>query len=209
MKTYQKVLLLLSLAGLIIACSTTTQIRKSWSDPSLAKNPVEPFKKVFVQINVKNALSKKTAEDLLVEQLRNVNAIPSYAYVTSADTSQKELVEKLIKDGFDGAITMRVKSVVQTETKKSNPGTSYASWSNYGYSYSYTVDLSDRNSSSNIDVKSPKDYIVETNIYSLTSKKLLWSGVTASISATKIDPMITGIVTTIRNELHKKGFVKD
>jgi hypothetical protein len=38
---------------------------------------------------------------------------------------------------------------------------------------------------------------------------LLWSGVTASMSAKKIDPAITGIVNTIRKELQKKGFIKN
>jgi hypothetical protein len=197
----------------MIACATMTQIRKRWSDPSLAKNPVEPFEKVFIMVNLKNEISKRAAEDQLAAQIKNGKAVPSYTYVTPADTSQKELVEKLIKDGFDGVITMRVKAVVQTETVRTHPGTSYATWYNYGYgygySYSYTIGSSDSNAPSKVDVNSPKDYIVETNIYSLESKKLLWSGVTASLSATKIDPAIKGIVNTIRKELQKKGFIKD
>ena len=40
-------------------------------------------------------------------------------------------------------------------------------------------------------------------------KKLLWSGITASLSAKKIDPAMKGIVDTIRKELKKKGFVKN
>jgi len=38
---------------------------------------------------------------------------------------------------------------------------------------------------------------------------LLWSGVTASMGAKKIDPAMTGIVNTIRKELKKKGFIAD
>jgi hypothetical protein len=212
MKSYQKLLLLLSMTGLIVACSTTTQLRKSWSDPSLANNPVKPFKKVFVIVKPRNAMFKQSAEDQLVAQIKNGEAIPSYSYLSPADTSQKVVVEKLIKDGFDGVIMMRVKAVVQTETI--NPGTSYSTWygysSPYGYSagVSYEIESYQRNATSNVDVNSAKDYIVETNIYSLESKKLLWSGVTASMSAKKIDPAIKGIVNTIRSELQKKGFLK-
>jgi len=199
----------------MVACSPTTQLRKSWSDPSLANSKVEPFKKVLIMVNTKNEVNRKAAEDQLVSLIRNGNAIQSYTYVTPADTSQKELVERLIKDGFDGAITLRVKAVVQTKTKTtSNPGTSYSSWYGngpYGYSYgvSYSVGPREDNSTGNVDLNSNKDYIIETNIYSLGKKMLLWSGVTASMGAKKIDPAMTGIVNTIRKELKKKGFIAD
>jgi hypothetical protein len=211
MKMTQKLLLLLSLAGLMVACGTSTQLRKSWSDPSLANNPIKPFNKVLVIVKPRNDMYKRPAEDQLVGQLKSGTAIPSYTYLTPADTAQKELVEKLIKDGFDGVIMMRVKAVVQTETI--NPGTSYSTWygysSPYGYSsgVSYELGSYERNATSNVDVNSPKDYIIETNIYSLESKKLLWSGVTASMSAKKLDPAMKGIVSTIRKELQKKGFI--
>jgi len=213
MKMFQKLILLLSLTGLMIACSPTTQIRKSTSDPSLANNPVEPFKKVFVMVTARKEENRRAAEDKLVSLIRQGEAVQSYTYVTPADTSQKELVEKLIADGFDGAITMRVKAVVQTKTKTTyNPGTSYDSWySNgygYGYSHTYVVGSASRTETGNIDVNSSKDYIIETNIYSLKAKKLLWSGSTASLSAKKVDSAITGIVKAIRKELEKKGFIK-
>ena len=214
MKMYQKLILLLSLTGLIIACAPTTQLRKSWSDPSLAKNPVKPFNKVFVMVNPRKEENRKVAEDQLVSLIKKREAIPSYSYVTPADTSQKELVEKLIKDGFDGAITMRVKAVVQTKTKTTyNPGTSYDSWYSYGnayaYSHTYVVGSASKTESPNVDVNSAKDYIIETNIYSLETKKLLWSGSTASLSARKVESAMNGIYNTIRKELLKKGFLKE
>jgi hypothetical protein len=214
MKMYKKLILLLSLTGLMVACATNTQLRKSWSDPSLTESPVEPFKKIFVMVTPKKEENRKAAEDQLVSLIKKGNAIQSYMYVTPADTSQKELVEKLIKDGFDGAITMRIKAVVQTKTKTTyNPGISYDSWYSYGnayaYSHTYVIGSASKTESPNIDVNSAKDYIIETNIYSLKTKKLLWSGVTASMSAKKIDSAMTGIVNTIRNELQKKGFIKD
>lgn len=58
-------------------------------------------------------------------------------------------------------------------------------------------------------MNSAKDYIIETNIYSLETKKLLWSGSTASLSARKVDSAMKGIFSTVRNELLKKGFLKN
>ena len=214
MKMFQKLILFLSLTGLTVACAPTTQLRKSWSDPSLAKNPVKPFNKVFVMVNPRKEENRKVAEDQLVSLIKKGEAIPSYTYVTPADTSQKELAEKLIKDGFDGAITMRVKAVVQTKTKTTyNPGTSYDSWYSYGnayaYSHTYVVGSASKTESPNVDVNSAKDYIIETNIYSLETKKLLWSGSTASLSARKVESAMNGIYNTIRKELLKKGFLKE
>jgi hypothetical protein len=214
MKMYQKFILLLTLTVLIVACTPTTQLRKSWSDPSLANSPVKPFKKVFVMVTAKTQENRKIAEDKLVSLIKNGEAIPSYTYVTPADTSQKELVEKLIKDGFDGAITMRVKAVVQTKTKTNyNPGISYDSWYSYGnaygYSHTYVLGSASKTETPNVDVNSAKDYIIETSIYSLEAKKLLWSGSTASLSAKKVDSAMNGIYSTIKKELLKKGFLKD
>jgi hypothetical protein len=214
MKMSQKIILLSSIVLLMVACSTTTQLRKSWSDPSIKNSPMEPFNKIFVMVTLKKEENRRIAEDQLVSLIKKGEAVQSYTYVTPADTSQKELVEKLIKEGFDGAITMRVKAVVQTKTKTNyHPGTAYETWypyaGTYGYSYTYVIGSASKTETPNVDVNSAKDYIIETNIYSLKTKKLLWSGVTASLSATKVESAMNGIVSTVKNELKKKGFLKD
>jgi hypothetical protein len=56
-------------------------------------------------VNSKNETDRIAAEDKLVFLIKKGNAVPSYTYVTPADTSRKELVERLIKDRFDGAMT--------------------------------------------------------------------------------------------------------
>lgn len=198
----------------MVGCSPTTQLRKSSSEDSRAEATVEPFEKVFVMITAKTPENRRAAEDKLVSLIKKGVAVPSYTYITPADTSQKMLVDRLIQDGFDGAITMRVKAVVQTKTKYKNSGTSYQTWysSGNGYAYSsytYVAGSSENNASPNVDVTGDKDYIIETNIYSLEQKKLLWSGVTASLSARKVDSAITGIVNAVKKELKKKGYLKD
>jgi len=210
MKTNQSLILVVSLALILGACSTATQLRKTWSDPSLAQNPVAPFRKVLIMATPRDEANRKAAEDQLVSLLKKGTAVPSYDYVTPADTSTKELVERLIKDGFDGAITLRVKAAVRTRTV-SDPGTTYSSFVSYGpygYSYGASYTIGGGQENAHIDMNSPMDYIIETNIYSLEKKMLLWSGVTASLSPTKVEAAMTGVVNTIRKELEKKGFIK-
>lgn len=210
MKTVSRIILALSLSIIMVGCATTTQLRKTWADPSLSKNPVEPFDKVFIQVNAKTLENKIAAEDKLVSLIGKEKAIASYSYVTPADTSQKELVERLIKDGFDGAITLRVKAAVRTKTV-SDPGTTYSSFVSYGpygYSYGVSYNIGSGEENTHVDMNGYKDYIIETNIYSLERKMLVWSGVTASLTPNKVEPAMTGIVNTIKKELEKKGFIK-
>ena len=89
MKTDQRLILFIALTLIMAGCSPTTQLRKSWSDPSLQTNPVAPFKKVLIMVNSKNEANRMAAEDKLVSLLKKGNAVPSYTYVTPADTSQK------------------------------------------------------------------------------------------------------------------------
>jgi len=210
MKTTQRLILVLSLSLIMAGCSTTTQLRKTWSDPSLSQNPVAPFKKVLIMATAKTEENRIIAEDKLVSLIKNGEAVQSYKYVTPADTSNRELVERLIKDGFDGAITLRVKAAVRTKTI-SDPGTTYSSFVSYGpygYSYGASYTIGGGEGNAHVDMNSAMDYIVETNIYSLERKMLLWSGVTASLSPTKVEAAITGVVNAIRKELEKKGFIK-
>jgi hypothetical protein len=207
---FQKIFFVLSLAGLMASCATTTQVRKSWSDPSVTAGSVKPFTKTFVFVTLRNDASRRVAEDKIAAGIKNGTAVQSYKYLTPADTSQKMLVEKLKKEGFDGVITMRVKSVVNS-SPDSPARQSNVTWysTTYVNGYAYT--------STNAGYTPPpepedhperKNYIVETNIYSLESSKLLWTGVTASINPKKIDQAMDGIIIKVKKELEKKGLIK-
>jgi hypothetical protein len=211
MKPVSRLILALSLSIIMAGCATTTQLRKTWTDPSLSQNPVEPFDKVLIMVYAKTPENRKAAEDKLVSLIGKEKAVPSYAYVTPADTSNKELAERLIKDGYDGAITLRVKAAVRTRTV-SDPGTTYSSFVSYGpygYSYGVSYNIGSGDENTHVDMEGFKDYIVETNIYSLERKMLVWSGVTASLSPNKVEAAMTGIVNIIRKEMKKKGLIKE
>ena len=194
-----KLFLPLGLIGLLFACSPSTKLEKSWADPSFNAATTQPFKKVLIFAPLKDAASQRTAEDKIAAQLKEKgSAVPSYSYLQPADTNQNLLDQKLLKDGFDGVISMQL-----TDVEKSTSyvqGTSYGGYHGYrgyyGYgSYSpgyYTED---------------KKYLVETNLYSLRDNKLLWSGTTSSINPSKFDKTVDEIIYTVKYELQKKGFI--
>ena len=193
MKIYQKVLLSLSLIGLMTSCAPTTQLQKSWSDPSLAPGSVKPFNKILVIAALKDDASKRVAEDKIVASIKNSVGVQAYKYVQPTDTDQKMLEDKMKKDGFDGLILMRLKEVEKSTSY--TPGTGYGGW--YGYRYSSPGYYSE-----------DKTYYVETTIYSLAESKLLWSGTTSSLNPTKFEQTMDGIIYAVKTDLQKRGLIK-
>jgi hypothetical protein len=188
-----KFLLPLSLIGLMIACSPSTKLEKTWADPSFNAATIKPFTKILVVSPGKDAVSQRVQEDKIVKQLKLGVGVASYTYLKPTDTDQKLVEAQLIKDGFDGIIMMRLKDVEKTTSY--TPGTSYGGW--YGYrNYSpgyYSED---------------KTFQVETNFYSLPDAKLLWSGTTSTLNPTSLDNTMDQIISTIKYELQQKGFLK-
>jgi hypothetical protein len=185
--------LLACLMALLAACSPSTQITKSWTDPSWKQGGAIPFKKVLVVAILKDDASRRIAEDKIVASITRVTAIQSYNYIQPADTAQGKLDAKLKKDGVDGIILMRLTDV--NKSVSYTQGTSYGGW--YGYRYSTPGYYSE-----------DKTFYVETNFYALEGNKLMWSGTTSTLNPTKLDKTMDDIITAIRTELYSKGLIK-
>jgi hypothetical protein len=188
-----KTFLQLSLVGLMIACSPSTQISKTWTDPSWTQGSPAPFKKVLVVAPLKDEASRRIAEDKIVASITRVTAVQSYNYIKPADTAQGKLDEKMKKDGIDGIILMRLTDV--NKSVSYNQGSSYGGW--YGYRYSSPGYYSE-----------DKTFYVETNFYAVAGNKLLWSGTTATLNPDKLDKTLDDIIIAIRTELYSKGLIK-
>ena len=184
-----------SLLLLLAGCGPSTKIEKTWTDPSFTAPAVQAYKKVLVIAIMKDESTRRIAEDKLVAAFKNVTAVPSYSYLTASDTDRSAVEARLQKDGFDGVVIMRLSDVDKSTTYV--PGTTYYGW--YGYRYGggspgyYSED---------------RTYYVETNFYSLTEGKLLWSGTTSSLNPSKLDKTLDEIIATLRTQLQSQGLVK-
>lgn len=198
------------LISVLVGCSPSTQIVKSWTDPSLNGATVKSYKKVLVIAQLKDDSSRRIAEDKLVASSPNGNFVASYNYLKPDQKDQNLLVSELLKDGIEAIILMRL-----TDIEKSTDyvqGTSYyGGWGygggyyggyrgGYGYGGSYyaTPGYYEEN----------KTYYVETNIYDVTSNKLLWSGTTSTLNPTKANEAMDDIILAIKTELNNKGLIK-
>jgi len=194
-----KLLLPLGLIGLIFACSPSTKLEKSWADPSFTPATTKPFTKVLVVAPIKDVPSQRIAEDKIVKQMKKGVGVQSYTYLQPKDTAQGLIDQKLVRDGFDGVILMRLKVVEKSVSY--TPGTVYhGGW--YGYRYAYPGYYSPGYYSQDMT------FLVETNFYSVPENKLLWSGTTSTLNPTSFDATINEIIYSIKYELQKKRFLK-
>jgi hypothetical protein len=184
----------LFLVGLLAGCSPSTSITKSWIDPSFNAQTAQSYKKILVVAPMKDEQSKRIAEDKIVASVKNGKAVQSYTYLTATDTDAKQVEAKMLNDGFDAIILMRLQSV--DKSVGYSPGTTYGGW--YGYRYSTPG-----------YVYEDKTFYVETNFYDLKANKLLWAGTTATLNPTQIDQTLDDIIATVRYELKKKGIIKE
>lgn len=194
-----KFLIPLSLIGLMFACGPSTKLEKSWADPSFNAATTQPFKKVLIIAPLKDAASQRSAEDKIAKKLKEGVGVQSYTYLSAADTVKAVVDAKLLKDGFDGIIVMKLKEVEKS--------TSYVQGSSYGGYYGYRGYYGYGSYSPGYYTED-KTFMVETNLYSIRENKLMWSGTTSSLNPTSFDATIDQIIYTIQYELKKKGLVK-
>lgn len=188
----------------LISCSNT-QIISSWREPN-KELKISNLTKVMVVALFKNKTTSHLAEDEMVRYL-NGKGIVSYDYFNTNFNLQNEdaIRTKIKKDGFDGAVTMRLLDV-EKETKYSQgsigfypmyyqtfSGYYFRNWNNYnepGY-YSTT-----------------KIFTVETNVYSIKEDKIIWTGLTETTDPEGVNKMTKEITKVIFKKMLEEGFIQ-
>jgi len=89
------------------ACATTKWVN-TWTEPGAVG--VAPMKKVLVIGMSPDMANRRTFEDTLVSNFKNVNveAIPSYSVLPEGQVSEDVLRAKVKEGGFDGVIITRL-----------------------------------------------------------------------------------------------------
>ncbi|QBN17686.1 DUF4136 domain-containing protein [Flavobacterium nackdongense] len=203
-----KLFLSACIVGLLVSCGPSTQIVKTWSDPSLNGATIKPYNKVLVIAQLKDDSSRRIAEDKLVASSPRGNFVASYNYLKPSQKDQNLVVSELLKDGIEGIILMRLTDIAKT-TDYVQGSTYYGGWGygpgfygGYGYGYGggyySTPGYYEEN----------KTYYVETNIYDVKSNKLLWSGTTSTLNPTKANEALDEIILALKTELNNKGLIK-
>lgn len=201
----KKIILPALLVGTIIAAScTSTRITSSWREPD-KQVAVNKLNKVLVVALFKDETSRHKAEDQMAGYL-NGKGIVSYNYLKESFDKKNEdaLREKIKKDGFDGAVTMRLVDVDKEENYtrgnissypayyRNFSGYYYRSWSYYSTPGYYTT---------------TKTYTIETNVYSIKEDKIIWSGLTETTNPDGVKKLTEEVAQVVYKKMVEEGFI--
>lgn len=199
-----KNLIIITFLILLNSC-TSTRITSSWKEPNKALK-ISNLKKVLVVALLKNETSSHKAEDEMVRYLSG-KGIVSYNYLNANFNKEKEdaIRSKIKKDGFDGAITMRLLDV-DKETNYSQSSISsypvyYQTFSGYYYRNVNYYNEPEYYTTT-------KTYTVETNVFSIKEDKIIWTGLTESTNPDGVDKMTKEIVKVVYKKMVDEGFIK-
>lgn len=188
MKSFLKIFNLFIIPVLLFsACTSSTRITGSWTNPKIA----EDYDNVLVAAMVDNMQVKQQIEDELAEELRsqgiNVSkSIELFPPNFSEDQANDKdaMLEKIRGNGHDAILTVALLDK-DTETRyvpgstSYAPATVYSFWGYYTYWYPqlyapgyYTED---------------KVYFLETNLYDASTENLVWSAQSESVNPAGIE----------------------
>lgn len=201
----KKTLILAALAAcFIIASCSSTRISSSWRDPDTTVS-LEKLNKVLVVAFLKDESSRRIAEDQMASLLKE-KAVVSYSYLGDdlKKFSEDEIRDRLRKDGFDGAVTMRLidvdKEVNYTPGTFSTYPVYYRSFGGYyrrGWAYYQTPDR----------YSTTKSYSVETNVYSIKQDKIIWTSLTETTDPGGVKRLTDDVSKTIYKKMLGEGFI--
>lgn len=201
----KKTLPLAALAAcLIITSCSSTRISSSWRDPDTSVS-LEKLNKVLVVAFLKDESSRRIAEDQMASMLKE-KAVVSYSYLGDdlKKFNEDEIRDRLRKDGFDGAVTMRLidvdKEVTYTPGTFSTYPVYYRSFGGYyrrGWAYYQTPDR----------YSTTKSYSVETNVYSIKQDKIIWTSLTETTDPGGVKRLTDDVSKTIYKKMVSEGFI--
>jgi hypothetical protein len=184
------------------ACYHSTELAATWHEPN--PQPLH-FRKMIAVFVTKSETFRRTMEDKLAEQFPNT--VQSYKVLKTTDVSDAadgaKIRQQLARDGFDGAIIMRVVNVDQRLTY--TPGTywygpPYYTFAGYwGTAWGYPYDPGYLN----------EDVVVsiETQIYSLQNDKLIWAARSETTNPRSVSRLGDSVIKHVKEKLEKQGFL--
>ncbi len=206
-----KIRILLYFIGLILlnACSSTN-ISASWKAPDYTG---KTFEKILVWGLSDNVSARATVEDEVAYFL-NLKKITSVSGSDIAPPDRKALPHKmedakaiLKKNGFDGVLTMGLIDKKEETHYVEGTGT-YApmAYGYYGSFYSYYPYMYG-NVYQPGHYESSESIFIETNLWDVTTGKLVWSAQTKTVDPSSIENFANSYARDIVSEMIKRGVI--
>lgn len=189
---------ILSAVLLIASSCTSTSIVNSWKDPDFSENP-RSWDKVLVAVQSTSEGQRRVAEDELASMSDKL--YPSYnIFASKSAIADEDALRKKINDGeYDAIMTMRLldKEQQQSYVPGSYTGGYWAFhrpyWGGY-YDPGY--------------YRNDTYYTIETQVFSISENKLVWSGISSSVNPSKVDKTIEEVARGVYRQMVKDGFIE-
>lgn len=198
-----RLLAALAAAALLSACQTTS-IQSAWYDSSYKGGP---FRKIVVIASDGTTADSRVFEDIMVQQLQaaGVQAVPGYTTVPpDARRAEAPFAAAVAATGADGVILVRLIRV-DTKTQVSTmmmPGPMIGPWGGfygpgfYGGGFYAVPEVTQ------YDVAS-----VETNVYSVATRTLVWAATTQTVNPTTVAKEAPEFAGIIIGQLRARGLL--
>ena len=187
-------------AALFVGCYHATQLAATWRDPAA---PTMHFQHPIAIFVTKSETLRRTMEDKMASKF--MNGVPSYRVLASTDVEDGAAIrQQLANAGYDGAIVMRVANVdtrvVSYTTGRYWSGAPYYSFAGYwGSAWGYPYDPGYVNSDVIVSI--------ETQLYSLSSDKLVWAARSETTDPSSVGKLGDSVMRHVMKELEKERLV--
>jgi len=192
----------IALLGLVLAAALacggpTTRLTDVWSNPDI-KGPLH-FKKVLAVVLVPNPEVRKVAEGQLTVLMKQTQGVPSWMAVTEETARDREKLKAMLeREGFDGAVVVRLVSASQ---KVEWVSTSMAGFTGFwGYSYAATM--------TNGYLRTDTSVRVETRVFSLKDDRLVWAGYTKTVDPKSSEQTLIEVAQAVGEDMRSRGLIQ-
>ena len=156
------------------------------------------FDKVVAFVLARDEAIRRNGEHELCERIERVPCAPAFAVVTEAERGNVEdLAWKVDAAGFDGAVVLRYAGRRTEETYV--PPTPAPLWGYYDHAWGRAYDPGYVRQYDVVDI--------ETAVYAVKTRELLWIGTTASVAPRDVRRTVGEIATAVAAAMRKEGLI--
>lgn len=171
-----------------------TRVKTTWKAPGVE---AIQFEKVVAFVIAKDEAVRRNGEHELCERITRIPCAPAFAVVADADRGDVEkLAQQVDAAGFDGAVVLRYSG---QRTQQTYVPTATPLWGYYGYGWGGAYDPGYVRQNELVDV--------ETTVYSVPDRKLLWAGTTESMNPSDVRRTVDEIADAVAKAMRKEGLI--
>ena len=183
------------LAVTLLGACSMTRMKTTWTAPGVHRLQ---FEKVVAFVVIKDEVIRRNGEHELCERITSVPCVPAFAVVRDADRGNVEkLAQQVDAAGFDGAVVLRYAGRRTEETYV--PPTPAPLWGYYGYGWGTAYNPGYVRQNEFVDV--------DTTVYSVKNRELLWAGRTESMDPHDVRGTVGEIADAVAAEMRKQGLI--